>query len=269
MTQNGISRRGFLQATGAAATAAGLSQLASPRASEAAALSSQPFQPRGKLTQQPNFLYIMADEYRFPVPYESPELAEFRAQNLTAEQFFRQNGLEFTNHYIMSAACVPSRASIFTGQYPSLHGVSQTTGAAKSSFEQDMFWLDPGTVPTMGSYFRAGGYDTYYKGKWHFSEADILIPGTHTGLLSFREDVSTPGRDRGVQRDPGSPGAGQPRQQHGAQRPLHGGVTGTAPSLPMRGEAAHAKQRARSRTTRVLTGWPGVCVGAPSRAKPD
>ena len=85
----------------------------------------------------------------------------------------------------MSAACVPSRTSIFTGQYPSLHGVSQTTGAAKSSFENDMYWLDPNTAPTMGDYFRAGGYETYYKGKWHVSEADLMIPGTHTSLLSF------------------------------------------------------------------------------------
>ncbi len=127
----------------------------------------------------------MADEYRYPVSYESTELKAFRARYLTAEQSLRRNGLEFANHYHMSSACVPSRASIFTGQYPSLHGVSQTTGAAKASFENDTFWLDPNTVPTMGSYFRTGGYDTYYKGKWHISEADMLIPGTHDSLLSF------------------------------------------------------------------------------------
>ena len=191
IVENGFSRRGFLQATGVAAAAAGVADFTSSGASQAATFAAPPFQPRGKLRQRPNFLYIMADEYRFPVPYESPALAAFRARYLTAERFFSQNGLEFANHYIMSAACVPSRASIFTGQYPSLHGVSQTTGAAKSSFEQDMFWLDPNTVPTMGDYFRAGGYSTYYKGKWHFSEADLLIPGTHTGLLSF-DDAGNP-----------------------------------------------------------------------------
>ena len=144
-----------------------------------------PFRPRGGLSQRPNLLLILCDEYRFPVAYESGELRQFRARYLTAEESLRDNGLEFTNHYIMTSACVPSRTSIFTGQYPSLHGDSQTPGAAKSSIEMDMFWLDQNTVPTMGSYFRAGGYDTYYKGKWHVSDADIHIPGTYSPLLSF------------------------------------------------------------------------------------
>lgn len=187
--KKGVSRRRFIQGAGVAAATAGMTQSGPPAA--AATATAPAFQPRGRLRQRPNFLFIMADEYRFPVAYESAELKEFRARYLTAEQSLRQDGLEFTNHYVMSSACVPSRASIFTGQYPSLHGVSQTAGAAKGSFENDIFWLDPNTVPTMGDYFRAGGYDTYYKGKWHVSEADMLIPGTHDSLLSF-DDKGVP-----------------------------------------------------------------------------
>ena len=180
-----FSRRRFIQGAGAAAATAGITQFGQSEAASAATVAPPPFEPRGRLRRRPNFLFIMADEYRYPVSYESAELKAFRARYLTAEQSLRRNGLEFTNHYHMSSACVPSRASIFTGQYPSLHGVSQTTGAAKASFENDTFWLDPNTVPTMGDYFRTGGYDTYYKGKWHISEADMLIPGTHDSLLSF------------------------------------------------------------------------------------
>jgi len=40
----------------------------------------------------------------------------------------------------------------------------------------------------MGNYFRAGGYDTYYKGKWHVSDADIHIPGTYNPLLTFNSE---------------------------------------------------------------------------------
>jgi choline-sulfatase len=179
------SRRRFIQGAGMAAATVGIAQVEQSAAASAETVTAPPFRPRGRLRQRPNFLLIMADEYRFPVSYESAELKTFRAKYLTAEESLREDGLEFTNHYVMSSACVPSRASIFTGQYPSLHGVSQTTGAAKGSFENDMFWLDPNTVPTMGDYFRAGGYDTYYKGKWHVSEADLLVPGTHDSLLSF------------------------------------------------------------------------------------
>jgi choline-sulfatase len=51
-------------------------------------------------------------------------------------------------------ACRVARG-LYTGHYPSLHGVTQTTGAAKESFDPDIFWLDLNGVPTMGDYFRA------------------------------------------------------------------------------------------------------------------
>jgi arylsulfatase A-like enzyme len=44
--------------------------------------------------------------------------------------------------------------------------------------------LDPNSVPTLGDWFRAGGYQTHYRGKWHISHADLLIPGTHEGLMA-------------------------------------------------------------------------------------
>jgi hypothetical protein len=45
-----------------------------------------------------------------------------------------------------------------------------------------MRWLDPAGVPTMGDWFRAGGYSTHYRGKWHISYADLPTPGCHEGL---------------------------------------------------------------------------------------
>ena len=43
-------------------------------------------------------------------------------------------------------------------------------------------------VPTLGDYFRAAGYRTHYRGKWHISHEDILVPGTHNALLSNTTD---------------------------------------------------------------------------------
>ena len=77
---------------------------------------------------------------------------------------------------------------MFTGQYPSLHGVSQTDGTAKKNDDPAMMWLDPDSVPTLGDWFRAGGYQTHYRGKWHVSLADLLVPGTHEGLMASDDD---------------------------------------------------------------------------------
>lgn len=142
--------------------------------------------------RKPNFLVIMVDQERYPVKYETAEVRAWRKANLKAYEFLKGNGLEFKNHYAGSTACVPSRATLYTGQYPSLHGVTQTDGAAKSAYDPDMFWLDPHTVPTMGDYFRLAGYQTYWKGKWHVSEADIQVPGTHNSFLSYDPNNGVP-----------------------------------------------------------------------------
>ena len=88
----------------------------------------------------------------------------------------------------MATACAPSRASLLTGQYPSLHGVTQTDGLAKSAESEDMYWLAPDTVPTLGDWFRAGGYRTYFKGKWHASHAHLDAQDGDGYLLSIDDD---------------------------------------------------------------------------------
>ena len=92
----------------------------------------------------------MTDEERYPPPYETAEVAEFRRTQMPARERVRDGGLELHRHYAGSVACVPSRATLFTGQYPSLHGVAKTSGIAKRASDPAMGWLDPDEVPTMG-----------------------------------------------------------------------------------------------------------------------
>ena len=114
---------------------------------------------------RPNSLLIMTDQERYAPPYESPEMAAFRQTQLPARERLRAAGLELHRHYAGSTACLPSRATLFTGHYPSLHGVTKTDGLAKSHNDPAMRWLDPAGVPTMGDWCRAGGYRTHYRGK--------------------------------------------------------------------------------------------------------
>ncbi|WP_432354168.1 sulfatase-like hydrolase/transferase [Sporosarcina sp. A2] len=146
----------------------------------------------GSHQKQPNILFLMVDQDRFPPVYENAQLKEWRRQNLHAQQLLMKNGMTFLNHYAGSTACSPSRTTLYTGQYPSLHGVTQTPGAAKGSYDADQFWLDPNTVPTMGDYFRAAGYNTFWKGKWHASEEDIVLPGTKNALPSYNTITGAP-----------------------------------------------------------------------------
>ena len=46
----------------------------------------------------------------------------------------------------------------------------------------------PDTVPTLGDWFRAAGYRTFYKGKWHASHAHLDAPDGEGSLLSIDDD---------------------------------------------------------------------------------
>ena len=153
-------------------------------------ISSPPAKP--SFSTKPNILLIMVDQQRYPTVYDTEELRAWQKEYLKAQTILAKHGFTFKNHYTGSTACCPSRATIYTGQYPSLHGVTQTVGAAKGPYDPDVFWLDPSTVPTMGDYFRTAGYQTYWKGKWHVSAADILIPGTKNAYLTYNPDNGVP-----------------------------------------------------------------------------
>lgn len=179
------SRRRFLQ-TGVA-TAASLSVLGAHSESIPASTSSSAAEA-GPAVGKPNILVLTVDEQRYPTVYESDELTSFRKNYLTTQEKLRNTGIEFRRHYAASVACAPSRASLYTGHYPSLHGVSNTDGAAKNISDPSMFWLDPNAVPTLGDYFKAAGYRTYWKGKWHVSHADLIVPGTHNSVPSYDDN---------------------------------------------------------------------------------
>lgn len=136
------------------------------------------------MTERPDVVIIMTDEERAIPPYEADEVRAWRDQTLTGRKWFDDHGVSFTRHYTGSLACVPSRPTLFTGQYPDVHGVTQTDGLGKMAEDSSMRWLREGDVPTLGNWFRAAGYDTHYDGKWHISHADLRAPGSDAPLAT-------------------------------------------------------------------------------------
>jgi arylsulfatase A-like enzyme len=137
--------------------------------------------------KRPNVLVILTDQLRYPPAYESPELARFRAEAMPGVERLRRGGVSFAHHYPMAIACAPSRASLLTGHYPSLHGVAQTDGF-KEPDGPEVSWLAPDGVPTLGDWFRAAGYRTFYKGKWHASHSHLDADDGDGYLDSIDED---------------------------------------------------------------------------------
>ncbi|OBF29746.1 sulfatase-like hydrolase/transferase [Mycobacterium sp. ACS4331] len=140
------------------------------------------------MTDRPDIIIVMTDEERAIPPYESPEVLAWRQRTLAGRRWFDEHGVSFTRHYTGSLACVPSRPTLFTGQYPDLHGVTQTDGIGKRYDDSRLRWLRRGEVPTLGNWFRAAGYDTHYDGKWHISHADLTDPKTGQPLATNDDD---------------------------------------------------------------------------------
>lgn len=136
-----------------------------------------------------NVLFITVDQLRDVPEYTSPELREWMKFNLPAQNFLKEIGVNFRQHRVGSIACAPSRATLHTGQYPSLHGVSQTNGLAKEANDPDMFWLGLKSIPTWGNHLRNEGYQTYYRGKWHITNSELYTPGTINPVMTFDEDT--------------------------------------------------------------------------------
>lgn len=141
--------------------------------------------PPARNTDHPNILLIMVDQMQTPpegygskegAVQDLKEILGFRpvSSGNTYQQFFpgflrlQQNAVVLKKHYTASAASVPSRSCIMTGQYPTVTGVTQTDGLFKSA--DDVPFLDPAGTPTIGDWFLAAGYTTHYFGKWHVSE---------------------------------------------------------------------------------------------------
>lgn len=155
---------------------------------------------------RPDIVIVMTDEERAIPPYESDDVLSWRQRTLTGRAWFDENGVSFAHHYTGSLACAPSRPTIFTGQYPDLHGVTQTDGIGKVADDSRMRWLRPGEVPTLGNWFRAAGYDTHYDGKWHISHADLHDESGRT--LATNDDkgkVDSSAVERYLQADPLGP----------------------------------------------------------------
>lgn len=89
-----------------------------------------------------------------------------------------RRGVVFRSAMANQPVCAPARASIFTGQYPSKHGVW------KNGLEL------PTDAVTIAKELRSAGYSANYIGKWHLAPSPVtgaVAPQNRGGFLNLWE----------------------------------------------------------------------------------
>ncbi len=106
----------------------------------------------------PNVVLIVADDLGF-ADLGIHGATDLRTPNIDA---LARQGVRFTDAYMVSSLCAPSRAGILTGRYPQRWGLEFNPPRSDDS----TFGI-PYNVPTLGESLKALGYRTALIGKWH------------------------------------------------------------------------------------------------------
>ena len=78
-----------------------------------------------------------------------------------------KEGIRFTQFYVDSPICSPSRTALTTGQYPARWRITSYLASRKENERRGIAqWLDP-KAPTLARALREAGYTTGHFGKWH------------------------------------------------------------------------------------------------------
>ncbi|WP_432221068.1 sulfatase [Flavobacterium sp. TMP13] len=130
-------------------------------------------------TKKPNVIFILADDYGVndlsfsgSKYYETPNIDQLAKE-----------GVVFTSGYAACQVCSPSRASIMLGQSTARHGITDWIGATSGTnwrvqgnndkvIPADYKHGLSSTDVTIAEAMRAGGYKTFFAGKWHLGNGD-------------------------------------------------------------------------------------------------
>lgn len=121
--------------------------------------------------KKPNVVIILTDDmgYGDISCYNKNQVKTPNIDRLATE------GVRFTDFYVPTPYCAPSRATLLTGRFPLRHGMVQNP--APDAGISDI-GLNSGEV-TMGELFQGAGYQTKCIGKWHLGHKPEYFPVKH------------------------------------------------------------------------------------------
>lgn len=113
--------------------------------------------------KRPNIVMVFIDDMGFS------DLSCFGGQRTQTEHVDRlaSEGIRFTNFYVNSPICSPSRVALTTGQYPHRWRITSYLARRRLNRQRGVAqWLDP-AAPVLARELQAAGYATGHFGKWH------------------------------------------------------------------------------------------------------
>ena len=131
--------------------------------------------------RRPNFVFIFCDDLGWAdLPchgYRSVKAhggwivrGELKMPNIDR---MAREGTLYTQFYVNSAVCSPSRTGIMTGQFPSRLGIHDYLARTELNQARGMpDYVDP-SVTTVTGLLRDAGYATAHFGKWHLSGGGV------------------------------------------------------------------------------------------------
>ncbi len=113
--------------------------------------------------RKPNIVVVFIDDMGWS------DLSCFGGKAAKTENIDRlaAEGIKFTNFYVSSPICSPSRVALTTGQYPHRWRITSYLASRDSNNQRGMAqWLDP-QAPMLARGLQRVGYLTGHFGKWH------------------------------------------------------------------------------------------------------
>lgn len=106
--------------------------------------------PMSTKENPPNIIFILTDDMDYPLlPYME-----------NTNRLITDQGVSFTNYFVTSSACCPSRASTFRGQYP------HNTGIFENSPGFEEFYRLGNDESTIATWMKSAGYKNSFIGKY-------------------------------------------------------------------------------------------------------
>jgi N-acetylgalactosamine-6-sulfatase len=155
--------------------------------------------------RKPNFVFIFCDDLGWadlPCHGHHSVLAhggwtvrgELQMPNIDR---MAQEGTIFSQFYVPSAVCSPSRAGIMTGRFPSSIGIHDYLAGAELNKERGMpDFLDP-TILTVTRLLKNAGYSTAHFGKWHLGRGENSPLPEEYGIDLYVNCLNGPGKRPG------------------------------------------------------------------------